>query len=146
VRPLTKHAASFLSKNKLFACLFIMTVLVACLSYAFAPVEFSNPQLVSIVVPGKGTFDLAAYPFLDRRVIGLVNLFRDYYKAEDLSNASVNDLSVLPPMMTQYFLAFTTYGLAKIAESTPSYRTGYYKGLFNKLIAMMNSSAMEQVE
>jgi hypothetical protein len=146
VRPLANQAASFLSRNKLFACLFIMTVLVACSSYAFSPVGFANPQLVSIVVPGKGTFDLAAYPFLDRRVIGLMNLFRDYYNVEDLSNASVNDLSMLPPFMTQYFLAFTTYGLAKIADSTPSYRTGYYKVLFNKLIAMMNSSAMEQVE
>jgi len=123
-----------------------MSIVLASSTYLLAPAQYANPRLVSITVPGKGTFDLAAYPFLDRCVIGVVNMFRHYYKVEDLSNASVNDLSMLPPFMTQYFLAFTTYGMAKIADSTPGFRTSYYKDVFNKLIAMMNSSAMEQLE
>lgn len=53
---------------------------------------------------------------------------------------------MLPEILTQYFLAFTTYGMAKIADSTPGYRTNYYTDIFHKLIAMMNSSEMEQIE
>jgi hypothetical protein len=123
-----------------------MTIMVAGSSVLLAPAQYTNPQLGMISVPGKGTFDLATYPSLDRRVIGLMNLFRDYYQVTDLSNQSVNDLSVLPPMLTHYFLAFTTYGMAKIVYSTPSFRTGYYTDFFNKFIAMMNSSAMEKLE
>jgi hypothetical protein len=135
-----------ISKNKLFTCFLIMTMIVAGSTSVLSPTQYPNPQLPTISVAGNGSFDLNTYPVLDRRVIGLVNLFRDYYKVTDLSNASVNDLSMLPPFMTQYFLAFTTYGMAMIADSTPGYRTDYYTDIFHKLIAMMNSSAMEQLE
>ncbi|MGA2574299.1 MAG: hypothetical protein ABSF36_08930 [Candidatus Methanomethylicaceae archaeon] len=138
--------ATLISRNKLFACFLIATIVVATSTFVLTPAQNPNPQLPTIAVPGKGNFNLNAYPVLDRRVIGLVNLFRDYYHVTDLSNASVNDLSMLPPFFTQYFLAFTTYGMAMIADSTPSYRTNYYQDIFIKLIAMMNSSAMEQHE
>jgi hypothetical protein len=137
---------TLISKNKLFSLFLIATIIVASSSFAFAPAQHSNPQLPTISVAGKGSFDLSTYPSLDRRVIGLINLFRDYYKVTDLSNASVNDLSMLPPFYTHYFLPFTTYGIAMIADSTPSYRTDYYKEIFHKLIAMMNSSTMERLE
>jgi hypothetical protein len=123
-----------------------MTIFVAGSTFFLSPTQYSNPQLPVITVSGKGSFDLRTYPMLDRRVIGLVNLFRDYYKVTDLSNASINDLSMLPPIMTQYFLAFTTYGMAEIVATTPGFRTNYYMDIFHKLIAMMNSSEMEQIE
>ncbi|WXG44311.1 MAG: hypothetical protein WED04_09805 [Promethearchaeati archaeon SRVP18_Atabeyarchaeia-1] len=143
---MAKKTISLASKNKFFSLLLIMTIAAGTSTFLLAPAQYANPQLGVISVQGKGSFDLNAYPVLDRRVIGLLNLFRDYYGVTDLSNSSVNDLSMLPPFMTQYFLAFTTYGMAKIADSTPGYRTSYYTEVFHKLIAMMNSSAMEQLE
>jgi len=53
---------------------------------------------------------------------------------------------MLPAVLTQYFIAFTTYGMAQIVDSTPSYRSGYYREVFDKLILMMNSTAMEEFE
>lgn len=143
---MAKKAITLISKNKLFSLFFIMTIVVGTSTFLLAPVQYSNPHLGLISVQGKGTFDLSTYPVLDRRVIGLINLLRDYYKVTDLSNASVNDLSILPPIMTHYFLAFTTYGMAMMADTTPGYRTNYYTDVFHKFIAMMNSSAMEQLE
>lgn len=143
---MAKSYATMISKNKLFAFLLILTIVISGSTFVLAPTQSPGSQLVTINVPGKGDFDLNAYPYLDRRVIGLVNLFRDYYRVTDLSNSSVNDLSMLPSIFTHYFLAFTTYGMAKIADSTPGYRTDYYKEIFHKLIAMMNSSAMKQHE
>lgn len=138
--------ADLVSKNKLFAAFLILTILVSGSTVVLAPAQKSDPAMPVIAVPGKGSFSLASYPSLDRQVIGLVNLFRDYYTVTDLSNTSVNDLSSLPPFFTHYFLAFTTYGIAMIADSTPGFRTDYYKQIFHKLIAMMNSSTMERLE
>ncbi|MDD1776196.1 MAG: hypothetical protein LUP94_02455 [Candidatus Methanomethylicus sp.] len=138
--------SGWISRNKLFSCFLIMTILVANSTFILTPSQHPSLELPTITVAGKGSFDLNDYPSLDRRVIGLVNLFRDYYDVTNLSYASVNDLSVLPPIYTHYFLPFTTYGIAMIADSTPSFRTDYYKDIFHKLIAMMNSSAMEQLE
>jgi hypothetical protein len=143
---LASRFVALISKNKLFSIFLILTILVASSASVLAPAQRSNPTLPTITVAGKGSFDLSAYPSLDKRVIGLVNLFRDYYKVTDLSNASVNDLSMLPPFYTHYFLPFTTYGMAMIADSTPNYRTDYYEEIFHKLIAMMNSSTMERLE
>ena len=143
---MAEKTITLISKNKLFSIFLVMMIVVGTSTFLFAPVQYPNPQLGLISVQGKGTFDLSTYPILDRRVIGLVNLLRDYYKVTDFSNASINDLSVLPPIMTHYFLAFTTYGMAMIADTTPGYRTDYYKDIFYKFIAMMNSSAMEQLE
>nr|MDO8134198.1 hypothetical protein [Candidatus Njordarchaeum guaymaensis] len=145
---MTRNIAALISKNKLFSCFLIMTIVIGGSTFLLAPPQYPNPQLGTIDVPGKGSFVLAAYPILDRRVIGLVNLFRDYYEVTDLSNASVNGLvlTALPPIMTHYFLAFTTYGMAEIAGSTPGFRTSYYTDMFHKLIAMMNSSTVEQIE
>jgi hypothetical protein len=143
---LAKKTITLISKNKLFSLFFIVTIVVGTSTFLLAPAQYPNPQLGSISVQGKGTFDLSSYPVLDRRVIGLVNLLRDYYRVIDLSNASVNDLSILPPIMTHYFLAFTTYGIAMIADTTPGYRTNYYTDIFHKFIAMMNSSSMEELE
>jgi hypothetical protein len=145
---LSRKLVAFISKNKLFSCFLIMTIIVAGSSFVLAPAQYPNPQLGAITVPGKGNFALSVYPVLDRRVIGLLNLFRDYYAVTDLSNASVNGLvlTALPPIMTHYFLAFTTYGMAEIAASTPGFRTSYYTEMFHKLIAMMNSSTVEQIE
>jgi hypothetical protein len=137
---------ALVSKNKLFAAFLIMAIVVAGSTTVLSPTPKSDPALPIISVPGKGSFNLATYPSLDREVIGLVNLFRDYYRVGDLSKTSVNDLSALPPFYTHYFLAFTTYGVAMIADSTPSFRTDYYKQIFYKLIAMMNSSTMERLE
>jgi hypothetical protein len=90
---LAKKTITLVSKNKLLSLFFIMMILVGASTLLLAPAQYPNPQLGVISVPGKGSFDLNSYPTLDRRVIGLVNLFRDYYKVTDLSNASVNDLS-----------------------------------------------------
>jgi hypothetical protein len=143
---LSNRPANLVSKNKLFAGFLIITILVATSTFVLAPAQHPDPKLPTISVPGKGNFDLNAYPVINRKVIGQVNLIRDYYSVTDLSNESVNNLSMLPPFMTQYFLAFTAYSMARIADSTASYRTDYYKQVFLKLIAMMNSSAMEQHE
>nr|MDO8097693.1 hypothetical protein [Candidatus Njordarchaeota archaeon] len=145
---MSRNITGLISRNKLFSCFLIMTIVVAGSSFVLTPAQYPNPQLSNITVPGKGTFVLAAYPVLDRRVIGLVNLFRDYYDVTDFSNASVNGLvlTALPPIMTHYFLAFTTYGMAEIIVSTPGFRTSYYMEMLQKLIAMMNSSTVEQIE
>lgn len=146
VRRTGNRYSALVSKNKLFASFLVLSILLAGSTVALAPAQKSDPALPVISVPGKGSFDLASYPSLDRQVIGLVNLFRDYYRVDDLSTTGVNDLSMLPPFFTHYFLAFTTYGMALIADSTPGFRTDYYKEIFHKLIAMMNSSTMERLE
>jgi hypothetical protein len=146
VGHMSSRFVALVSKNKLFAVFLTLTIIVAGSTTVLAPAQKSDPALPVISVPGKGSFNLSTYPSLDRQVIGLVNLFRDYYRVSDLSKISVNDLSMLPPFFTHYFLAFTTYGVAMIADSTPSFRTDYYKQIFHKLIAMMNSSTMERLE
>ena len=88
--------ADLVSKNKLFAAFLILTILVSGSTVVLAPAQKSDPAMPVIAVPGKGSFSLASYPSLDRQVIGLVNLFRDYYTVTDLSNTSVNHLSSLP--------------------------------------------------
>ncbi|MHA2252627.1 MAG: linalool dehydratase/isomerase domain-containing protein, partial [Candidatus Kariarchaeaceae archaeon] len=130
--------------NKLFTIILLLNLLVTSSTFLFSPKTYPNPKLHTIDIPGKGTFDLNLYPVLDRRVIGLLNSIRDFYQVTDMSNQSLNDLSMLPDILTQYFLAFSIYGISEVVDATPNYRTDYYKDIFHKLIGMMNSSQMEQ--
>lgn len=137
---------NFFVRSKLFTSLLILGIIISGLTIVLNPTNPSTPNFGIIIVPDEGTFDLSEYPYLDRRVIGLWNSLRELYSVDDFSNNSINDLSILPDVLTQYFIAFTTYGMAQIVDSTPNYRTDYYKNLFQKLILMMNSSAMEEFE
>jgi hypothetical protein len=95
---------------------------------------------------GQEVFDLATYPVLERKILGIWQNQRDLYDVTNLSNESVNDLSILPNLLTHYFLAFTVYALAQVSDTTPNYRTSFYSDIFDKIILMMNSSAIEQYE
>lgn len=72
---MAKRVGGLVWKNKLFTAFLIMTIVVGGSTFLLAPTQYPNPQLGSINVPSKGVFVLSAYPVLDRRVIGLVNLF-----------------------------------------------------------------------
>ncbi|UCG02956.1 MAG: hypothetical protein JSW11_03000 [Candidatus Heimdallarchaeota archaeon] len=143
---MSSKAVNYLLQSKIFVTLFIIVLILSSSVLLLSPVEPSTPKLNKITVPDERTFNLSDYPVIDRRVIGLWNSLREMYAVDDFSNESINDLSILPNILTQYFIAFTTYGMAQIVDSTPSYRTDYYKKLFQKLILMMNSSAMEDFE
>ncbi len=137
---------NFIFQSKIFVFLLIITMLLSGSVVILNPVEPSTPKLGKISIPDERTFDLSTYPYLDRQVLGIWNSLREFYSVEDLSNESINDISILPDILTHYFLAFTTYGLAQIVDSTPNYRTPYYTELFDKIIQMMNSSTIEYYE
>ncbi|UCE12689.1 MAG: hypothetical protein JSV04_10905 [Candidatus Heimdallarchaeota archaeon] len=143
---MSSKVVDIILKSKLFLSLLIIAVIVSSSVILLTPVEPSTPSFGRITIPDKGTFNLNEYPYLERRVIGLWNSLRDFYSATDFSNESIHDLSILPDVLTQYFLAFTVYGMAQIVDSTPNYRSSYYKQLFDKIILMMNSTTMEQLE
>ena len=132
-------------ESKIFVVFTLIAIIITSSTFLMSPVEPHGPSLGRIVVNDE-IFDLSEYPSLERRVLGLWNSLRELYDVNDLSNASINDLSILPPVLTQYFLAFTIYGMAQIVDSTPSYRSAYHTELFDKIILMMNSSEMEQFE
>lgn len=135
-----------IKNSKLFTTFLILTLVITSSTFLLSSVEKPTPNLGKINVPDKGVFDLSTYPNLDRRTLGIWNSLRDFYSVTDLSNSSINDLSILPPILTQYFLAFSVYGMAQLVDSTPNYRSDYYTQLFDKMILMMNSSTMEQFE
>jgi hypothetical protein len=136
----------FVVRSKLFTTLLILGIIISGLTIVLNPINPSTPNFGTITVPDERKFNLNSYPSLDRRVIGIYNSLNDFYSVDDFSNESINNIAILPDLLTQYFLAFTVYGLAEIVDTTPSYRTSYYKTLFQKINLMMNSSAMEDFE
>ncbi|MHA1215313.1 MAG: linalool dehydratase/isomerase domain-containing protein [Candidatus Hodarchaeales archaeon] len=143
---MVKRILELITKSKLLLILLIMSVALIGSIFVLQPVSPATPKFSKLNVPNKGVIDFNSYPKLEREVIGLWNSLRNLYDVTDLSNESVNDLSVLPDVLTQYFLAFTIYGASQIADSTPGYRSDYYKQVFEKIILMMNSTAMEELE
>ncbi len=143
---MSQSIKNFIIKSKLFVTLLIIGILISSFTIFLNPINPTTPNFGKITVPNEGTFDLNSYPSLDRRVIGIWNSLNEFYSVDDFSNESINAIDILPDMLTQYFLAFTNYGLAQIVDTTPSYRTSYYKTLFEKINLMMNSSAMENLE
>jgi hypothetical protein len=146
VKKINSKATDIILNSKLFVILLILSILLSGSTFLLAPNEYPTPNFGKITVPNKGTFDLNNYPHLDRKIIGIWNSQRELYSVDDLSNESVNNLNILPPIFKQYFLAFTIYSMAQVVDSTPSYRSSYHSDLFKKIILMMNSSAMEQWE
>ncbi|MCY3413373.1 MAG: hypothetical protein INQ03_17165 [Candidatus Heimdallarchaeota archaeon] len=136
----------FISQHKLFTGLLILNLLVTSYIVILSPRQIDTPDYDIITVPLIGEVNFEDYPGLDRETIGLINSLRSFYDVNNFSNASINNIDILPGMLTQYFFAFTQYGLAQVADTTPGFRSDYYKNTFKKLIYMMNSSAMEYHE
>ncbi|MHA2247013.1 MAG: linalool dehydratase/isomerase domain-containing protein [Candidatus Hodarchaeales archaeon] len=142
---MSSKAIDFIFQSKLFISLFIVALIVSGSTFLLAPVAHPTPHFGKIQV-GDETFDLSKYPYLERKVIGMINSQREVYDVTNLLNESINDLSILPDILTHYFLAFTVDAMAQICDTTPNYRTKYYTELFDKIILMMNSSAIEHYE
>ena len=124
---MSSKVVDYLLQSKLFVTLFILVLILSSSVLLLSPVEPTTPKLGKISLPDERTFDFSTYPVLDRRVLGLWNSLREFYSVDDFSNSSIHDLSILPDVLTQYFLAFTVYGMSQIVDSTPSYRTSYYR-------------------
>ena len=132
-------ATEILRRNKAFLTFGLLAIIISGLVVRpTAPIDVSYPV---ITLPDGRAFNTAAYPHLDTVQIGLYNWFRDL-----ILNLDTEDFTGIPSIFTQYILAFSVDAMATLFETTPGYRTDYYRAWQEQMIAKMNSSWMEEHE
>ncbi len=130
-----------LKRNKFFSVALVATILFAGLTFGNLP----GPEAPKGVVTVDGvTYNFADYQTLDHDMLAVFNYL------DTLVSHSSQDYNQWngwyyqdAPTLVHYNIAFASYAAAFIAESTPGYRTSYYKDFAYDAIERMNTSIAE---
>jgi len=137
-----------LSKNKyLLVCGILLVGLVFVTVYE-PPGRLGTPDF-PLLTTSERTYNLADYPHLSNEIIGLYNYFR-----EILFGQGINEFQYIEPSVggipmpfgpggdagIRYVLAFLTYGMSEMIETTPGYRDpNYYQNVSDRVLQKMEA-------
>jgi len=138
----------FLSKNKYFL---ICCILVAglCISIVYQPISWLKSPNFPEITTSERIYDLAEYPHLSNEIIGLYNYFREILFGQDINSFDNIEPYVGSVPMSfgpggdagiRYILAFLTYGMSEMIQTTPGYRDpSYYQNVSDWLLQKMEA-------
>ncbi len=143
----------FLSKNKYFitCCLLLVGL---CIVSIYEPAALIPTPKFDNVTTAERTYNLVEYPHLSNDIIGLYNYFR-----EVLFSQGVNSFEGIEPYIgglpiafgpggdagLRYVLAFLTYAMSEMAQTTPGYRDpSYYQNTTDLLIQKMEAPKVKE--
>ena len=134
--------SQILKQNK-----FVITVLV--ITIVFGGMTFSNlPSTgvsVGVQVIGGTTFNFADYHSVDHMQLALFNYLNTLVSADFQPYGSWDGWNAADYFvyLQHYVLAFMHYAVSMMFDSTPGYRTDYYRDFSRDLIKKMNTTEAE---
>ena len=126
---------------------FFLTSLVLCIVFSgltFGNIPTAQPSAGAYTVNGE-LFDFRYYPLVEREVLAIFNYLDTIVSSKYLDYGNWSGWNVRPELhgLVHYVLAFMTYAVSTLFESTPGYRTEYYRQFAYDLIKRMNTTVEE---
>lgn len=130
---------AFLQKNKFFVCAVAATIVLTGMTFGNlpGPATQTGVQVVNGVV-----YNFADYPALNHEQLGIFN-YLDHLVVDQSYGSWDGWYAENFHGLLHYILAFLTYISSGMFETTPGYRTDYYREFAWGLLQRMNTSESE---
>lgn len=127
-----------LTTNKFFLTALVLTIVIGGLTFANVPGPATATTVQTI---GSQTFNFADYGMLDHEQLALFNYLDTIVSEEYQQYGSWNGwYAENMHGLHHYVLAFMTYAVSSLFETTSGYRTDYYREFAYDLIKKMNTT------
>ncbi|MHA2386031.1 MAG: hypothetical protein ACXAEE_07460, partial [Candidatus Thorarchaeota archaeon] len=137
--------SEILKSNKFFVAALVITIVLAGMTFGNMPGPATD--LGSQTIDGT-TFNLADYGSVDHEMLAAFNFLDTLVNDEYQGYAEWDGFGLTPAYewAIHYVLAFAAYATQMLFESTPGYRTEYYRDFSYDLIQKFNTSEAEYGE
>jgi len=132
--------SSYLKTSKFFLGVLVLTVVIGGMTFGNLPGP-ATPMGVQTI--NSVTYNFADYRSLTQEQLALFNYVNTIVSSKYQGYGSWNGWYAQSPAVIglhHYVLAFMSYATASLFDSTPGYRTDYYRGFAYDLIEKMNTT------
>ncbi|MHA1907663.1 MAG: hypothetical protein ACW98Y_10250, partial [Candidatus Thorarchaeota archaeon] len=131
--------SSAFRNNKFVVATIVILIVFAGMSFGNLPGPVASMSVQNI---NGVTFDFANYGALTQEQIAVFN-YLDTITAPPYDDWSHFNIYYDVYYLLHYQLAFMSYSIAQLSETTPGYRTDYYTDVSNNVIKRMNTTYAE---